>query len=131
MRQTLLGYVRSKRKRKSAIGHLEGQDDTVISENQEKADLLNRYFASVFQKELNTISVILNKVSTAIDRVKSSKSQRPDNKHPMIIKECKNALLLKNQLKRAKSQKYGKQHMYQQFLNLALHQNPKTIDLSV
>ena len=28
-------------KTKSAIGQLEGQDGTVISENQEKADLLN------------------------------------------------------------------------------------------
>ena len=45
------GCVRSKLKTKSAIGQLEGQDGTVISENQEKADPLNSYFASIFQKE--------------------------------------------------------------------------------
>ena len=82
----------------------------LISENQEKAYLLNSYFASVFQKEeseplpnfgerqcmqeLNTISLTSNKISKAIDRVKPSKSQGPDNIHPMIIKECKIALLL-------------------------------------
>ena len=59
-------------------------------------------------QELNTIIVTLNKISKAIDRVKSSKSQGPDNIHPMIIKECKNALLLPLKLIFKKSVEEGK-----------------------
>ena len=104
------GYVRSKLKTKSAIGQLEGQDGTVISENQGNADLHNSYFNNVFQKEeseplpnfeerqflqeLSTITLTSNKISKTIDRVKPSKSQGPDNIHLMIIKDCKNTLLL-------------------------------------
>ena len=44
------GSVRSKLKTKSAIGQLQGQDGVAIDDNQEKADLLNSYFASVFSK---------------------------------------------------------------------------------
>ena len=103
------GYVRSKLKTKSAIGQLQGQDGAEIDDNQEKADLLNSYFASVFQneetepipnfvdrnfmQELNTVRISSDKISKAIDRLKSSKSQGPDNIHPMLLKECKKALL--------------------------------------
>ena len=44
------GYVRSKLKRKAALGQLQGQDGNTIDNSQERADLLNNYFASVFQK---------------------------------------------------------------------------------
>ncbi|MEW8547739.1 MAG: hypothetical protein AB2693_29880, partial [Candidatus Thiodiazotropha sp.] len=92
------GYVRSKLKTKSAIGQLETTDGLVVDDNQEKANLLNRYFASVFSKEesiplphfedrqfaqeLNTIIVTELNISKAIDRMKPSKSCGPDNIHP-------------------------------------------------
>ena len=66
---------------------------------------LKSYFACVFQneetesipnfddrnfmKELNTVIISSDKISKAIDRLKSSKSQGPDNIHPMLLKECK------------------------------------------
>ena len=102
-------YVRSKLKTKSAIGQLQGQDGTAIDDNQEKADLLNSYFASVFQNEesepipnfedrafqheINTVMITLDKISKTIDRLKPSKSQGPDNIHPMLLKECKRVLV--------------------------------------
>ena len=43
-------YVRLKLKTKSAIVQLESPDGLVVDGNQERANLLNRYFASVFSK---------------------------------------------------------------------------------
>ena len=79
------GYVRSKLKTKSAIGQLEAANGMIIDNNQEKANLLNDYFASVFQKkestpiphfndrqfayELNTISITEVNIRKAIDRI--------------------------------------------------------------
>ena len=78
----------------------------MIDNNQERVNLLNNYFASVVQKkkestplpqfndgqfmeELNTISITEERSLKAIDRIKSTKSQVPDQIHPMPIMECK------------------------------------------
>ena len=103
------GYVRSKLKTKSAIGQLEAANRMIIDNNQERTNLLNDYFASVFQKEestplphfndrqfaheLNTISITEVNICKANDRIKHTKSQGPDNIHPMVINEFKNSLL--------------------------------------
>ena len=71
--------------------------------------MLNTYFASVFEIEsqgalpefpdrdfhetLSYVEITENLVEKAIDRLKPSKSQGPDNLHPKLIKECKNTLL--------------------------------------
>ena len=101
--------MRSKLKIKSAIGQLEASDGSAINGNQERANLLNCYFASVFQEEesmplpnfddrqflqeLNTILVTEENILKANDRIKPTKSQGPDFIHPKLIKECKNALV--------------------------------------
>ena len=70
---------------------------------------MNTYFASVFEIEsqgalpefpdrdfdetLSYVEITENLVEKAIDRLKPSKSQGPDNLHPKLIKECKNTLL--------------------------------------
>ena len=41
-------YVRSKLKTKGKLGQLEKEDDTLTNDNQEKAIVLNTYFANVF-----------------------------------------------------------------------------------
>ena len=98
------GY-RSKLKTKSATGQLEASDRSTINGNQERANLLNNYFASVFQEkestplpnfddrqflqELNTILVTEENILKAIDRINPTKSQGPDYIHPKLIKECK------------------------------------------
>ena len=102
----------SSKQNRPYLGQLQGQepqDGAAIDDNQEKADLLNGYFASVFQNEetepipnfddrnfmqdLNTVIISSDKISKAIDRLKSSESQGPDNIHPMLLKECTKALL--------------------------------------
>ena len=46
--------MRSKFRTKSAIGQLEAANGIIIDSNQERANLLNNYFASDFQKEEST-----------------------------------------------------------------------------
>ena len=102
-------YVRSKLKTKGKLGQLKTQNNTLTNDSQEKAEVLNTYFASVFEIEsqgalpefpdrdfdetLSYVEITENLVEKAIDRLKPSKSQGPDNLHPKLIKECKNTLL--------------------------------------
>ena len=85
------------------MGQLEASDGSTVDGNQEKANLLNNYFASVFQneksnpflhfdnrqfvKEINIINVTEETISKATDRIKSTKSQGPDYIHSMLITE--------------------------------------------
>ena len=102
-------YVRSKIKTKSNIGQMESIDGNYTNDNQEKAEILNSYFASVFEMEgtevlpdfddrvfaepLTSIVINATKISKATDKLKASKSQGPDQIHPKLIKECKDLLL--------------------------------------
>ena len=45
------GCVRSKLKTKSMIGQVEAPDGSLTDDSQDKANLLNNYFVSVFQTE--------------------------------------------------------------------------------
>ena len=46
-----------------------------------------------YEQELSNIIITTDSISKAIDRLKCSKYQGPDNIHPMLLKECKAALL--------------------------------------
>ena len=88
--------------------------ETLTNDNQQKADLLNCYFASVFEIEgsgplpdfphrefmevLTTIDITDDDIKKAVAKLKPSKSQGPDNLHPKFIKECSEQLIepLKN-----------------------------------
>ena len=101
--------VRSKINTKSNIGQLETPDGSCTNADNEKAEILNNYFASVFAKErseflpnfedrnfgetLSNLEINTVKISKAIDIPKASKSQGPDNIHPKFIKECQESLL--------------------------------------
>ena len=102
-------YIRSKTKTKLNIGQLEMPVGSCTNEDSEKAEILNNYFASVFADEgsevlpnfeernfgetLSNFEINTVKISKAIDKLKASKSQGPDNIHPKFIKECKESLL--------------------------------------
>ena len=102
------GYVRSKSKTKSTVNKLMNEEGKVSESNHETACILNKFFASVFEKEgddelpefaernyrqpLESLLFTEEQVSKAIDHIKASKSQGPDNIHPKLIKETKSAI---------------------------------------
>ena len=83
-------------------------DGSSTNDNQEKAEILNNYFASVFAEEgpealpdfeernfaepLTNIEINETKIIKTIDKLKASKFQGPDQIHPKLIKECKDSL---------------------------------------
>ena len=100
-------YARSKIKTKSNFGQLEIPDGSFTNDNQERAEILNSYFASVFELEgsealpdfeerhftepLTSIVINAPGISKAINKLKASKSQGPDQIYPKLIKECKDS----------------------------------------
>ena len=101
-------YVRSKTKTKSSLGELEMPSGDLTSDSQEKANILNKFFVSVFENEGNEnlpdfqdrpfieplhLEIKERNLEKAIDKVKETKSKGPDNIHPMLIKKCKKSLL--------------------------------------
>ena len=92
-------------KTKSNIGQFELPDGSYTNDNQEKAEILNSYFASIFAAEgpealpefedrnfvepVTNIEINRTKMAKAIDKLKASKSQGPDQIHLKLIKECK------------------------------------------
>ena len=95
-------------KTKSSLGELEMTTGDLTSDSQEKADILNNLFVSVFEdggtenlpdfqdcpftEPLHSIEIIENILKKAIDKVKETKSKCPDNIHSMLIKKCKKSL---------------------------------------
>ena len=96
-------HVRAKTKTKSTLGALENQQGELTNNETETANLLNNYFASVFEIEPNDqlpdfqernydfalmdIEIEEGKISKIINALKPDKSQGPDRIHPRILKE--------------------------------------------
>lgn len=101
-------YVRSKAKTKVSVCKLDKGNGELSSNDQETADVLNNYFASVFEQEsdqelpnfeeltynnvLENIIISEGLVAKAIKQVKPGKSQGPDMIHPKIIREAQLSL---------------------------------------
>ena len=122
-------YVRSKMKTKSSLGELETPSGELTSDSQEKANILNKFFASVFEDEgsenlpdfenrpstepLCNTEITEELITKAIDKLKPTKVQGPDNIHPKLIKECKKSLktplknVYLNHWRRVNYQAYG------------------------
>ncbi|MEW8544372.1 MAG: reverse transcriptase domain-containing protein, partial [Candidatus Thiodiazotropha sp.] len=97
------GYVRSKTKTKATVSKLTNDEGNFSESNQETAEILNKFFASVFVTEgdedlpvfdqrnyiqpLETVNITEDLVSKAIDRLNPTKSQGPDCIHPKVLKE--------------------------------------------
>ena len=95
-------------KTKSNIGQFALPDGSYTNDNQEKAEILSSYFASVFAVEgpealpefedrnlaepVANIDINGTNIAKVIDKLKASKSQGPDQIHPKLIKECKDSL---------------------------------------
>ena len=96
-------YVSSKSKPRSKINSLDKADGTKATNDQDKADLLNSYFSSVFTVEdlsrmpvtpryhsgqtLDDIAITEEMVVKKLTKLLPGKSPGPDGWHPRVLKE--------------------------------------------
>ena len=101
-------YVNSSKKTKSSIPNLKRSDGTFSSSDQQKADLLNQQFASVFTLEdvddipvsedlnleylLENILVTEEKVKEKLLKLRADKAPGPDSVHPLVLKKLADTL---------------------------------------
>ncbi|PJE77977.1 hypothetical protein CI610_03092 [invertebrate metagenome] len=97
-------HVRSKTKTKSCIQ----QNGILTQEDKETANVMVRFFATVFVKDtnnpppalrnrvvnglLNSVEITEEKIVKAVNKLKPNKAAGPDNIHPRFIKETINEL---------------------------------------
>ena len=101
-------YVNSKMKSRQTINDLVDPSGTLIHGNEEKANLLNDYFSSVFTREdtsnvptpkthpagqeVTTMVITQEKVQKKLAKLKTSKTPGPDGLHPRVLQETSNSL---------------------------------------
>ena len=105
--KSIWSYVKSKTKSKAGIQCLKTEDGTMVSDDKDKADLFNEFFASVFTEEsfedfpkisdntgdtLQDINITLDKVTKLIGSLNESKAAGPDGIHARVLKECKTSV---------------------------------------
>ena len=104
-------HVKEETKSKSTIGDLRDKDGDLKTEDQEKANILNDFFSSVFTVEgnselpdfeqkvkdedfINQIEINAVKVLKQLKSLNVSKSCGPNNCHPFFLKECAEEIYL-------------------------------------
>ena len=101
-------YVNSNRTTKAAISDLLKDDGTLATTDQEKAEVLNQQFSSVFTREntddipvlddlpcqtsLSTINVTVEGVEKKLKKLRTDKSCGPDGIHPLVLKNLSSIL---------------------------------------
>lgn len=109
--KSFYAYVRSKQRNKVKVGPLKDSSGSMISDSRAIADLLNKYFSSVFTVEnvsyipnavskfdlanheiLTEISIDEKLVGEKLGKMNTSKSQGPDELNPKLLSELQNEL---------------------------------------
>ena len=103
-------YIQNKIKINAGIGTLRKPDGSIATSDQDKADTLNSFFASVFTKEdivnmpvinegsysngsfLSDLRVTPEAVRSKLSNLKPDKAQGPDKIPPRVLKELSNEL---------------------------------------
>ena len=100
------GYVKSKQKVRTTIGYVRTTDGILTTTEQETAQVLNRFFHSVFvnegdyepvdgsrvDSEVADVDITEEKVMSMLEKLKEGKSPRPDAISPKLLRECKETL---------------------------------------
>ncbi len=98
-------YVKKRTKKPGDVSSLLNVDGSITMDDQEKANILNTYFASVFVQEpddnffiencddrvdatLDFIYFVEADIVKVINKLNVSKASGPDNLHARVIKEC-------------------------------------------
>ena len=99
-------YVRSKQKVKPVIPHLREEEGETTTNDQEMADVLGKFFESVFtmdddgdnillefenrlkKKVLNEITFTELDIFIKLQQLKEDKACGPDGIHPKILRDC-------------------------------------------
>ena len=101
-------YVNNQRTSKTSIPDLKRKDGTLTSDDQEKAELLNQQFTSVFTDEdtenippfdpiptntkLDKVDVKISDVKKLLKGLRTQKSPGPDDVHPYLLKHLADSL---------------------------------------
>jgi hypothetical protein len=107
--KTFWKYVNSKMKTTTRVSDLEQEDGTLTTSDQEKANVLNGFFSSVFTDEnkenipemekkyvgpdQENIEVTKEEILKKIDKLKPTKAPGPDGLHPRVLKELRNTIV--------------------------------------
>ena len=103
--KTFWSHVKEETKSKSNIGDIKDENGEIRTDDAEKAEILNDFFASVFTVEGNSempefeqkvkdnehlsfVDIKAEKVLKQLKTLNSSKSCGPDQCHPYFLKEC-------------------------------------------
>ena len=143
-------HVKEGKKSKSTFSDLRDKDGDLKTKDQEKANVLNEFFSSVFTVEgnselpyfeqkvkdencINQIEIKAVKVLKQLKSLNVSKSCGPDNCHPFILKECAEEIYLLltdifiNHYQAVSFQMLGKRQMSHVYLKKEIKRILKTI----
>ena len=106
--QAFYKYAQSKMKTRVWITNLSDDAGNLITNDKEKANLMNQYFSSVFTKEdmsnlpnfeervfdqpLSEFNITPEMVEKKLEKLNPSKSPGPDGMHPRVLRELKDQL---------------------------------------
>ena len=96
-------YIASKTVKKEGVSELVNTEGNLTSDDEEKCNIINNFFGSVFTKEdqsnvpvfnydkdiensLDTCNITIQDMESALKQLNSNKSPGPDNFHPMFLK---------------------------------------------
>ncbi|CAM4650280.1 unnamed protein product [Caretta caretta] len=103
-------YVGNKKKVKECVGSLLNEGGNLVTEDVEKANVLNAFFASVFTDKVSSQTTALGStawgggdqpsvekevVRDCLEKLDGHKSMRPDALHPRVLKELADCPSLK------------------------------------
>ena len=124
-------YVNSQRSTKANIPNLQRKDGSMATTDEEKAEVLNQHFSSVFTREdtsnipdfnphpcnsiLDKINITEDQVKKKLSKLRTDKSCGPDKVHPFLLNKLADkfaeplSIIFNNSIKKGQVPKIWKQ----------------------